>query len=328
MYHLPKNNAIRTNIPFTRVLNDDSPQFPYRRRTNEEKFCLHWGQRKLLLSEIEFLTLHGEESKNVVYAGAAPGNHIEFLSELFPNHYFYCVDPAPFSKHLINSNIFTYQNKFDNYMACQFKQLNPLFISDIRTANYTTQSAEDVEKAIKQDMDAQMRWHIILRAPHAMLKFRLPWSEATRTSSSGITTYLDGELRLPVWGPQSTTECRLIVDRHARTRDYDNTTYEEQMFYFNTVQRIASYDNERSVEFSHTEGLDACYDCTSEITILQKYLDKHHNVSNAPDVGKLSYDISRRIATNRTLLDPTPHPEDRLATIMATTTATHSARQQ
>ena len=45
--------------------------------------CIHLGQRKLLLTEVSFLTGHGNLSKNIVYIGAAPGHHIEFLSTLF-----------------------------------------------------------------------------------------------------------------------------------------------------------------------------------------------------------------------------------------------------
>ena len=33
----------------------------------------HWGQRKLLLAEIEFMTRHGDQALTVVYAGASPG---------------------------------------------------------------------------------------------------------------------------------------------------------------------------------------------------------------------------------------------------------------
>ena len=57
----------------------------------------HWGQRKLFLNELELLTKYGEDGDVVVYAGAAPGRHIEHLSkELFPTLKFVLVDPAPF----------------------------------------------------------------------------------------------------------------------------------------------------------------------------------------------------------------------------------------
>lgn len=58
---------------------------------------MHWGQRKLLLSEIEFLTLFSEPGVTVVYAGAAPGTHTASLARLFPEvHQFVLVDPSPF----------------------------------------------------------------------------------------------------------------------------------------------------------------------------------------------------------------------------------------
>jgi hypothetical protein len=36
-----------------------------------------------LFSEIKFLTLYGEKDKTCIYAGAAPGTHIKYLSSLF-----------------------------------------------------------------------------------------------------------------------------------------------------------------------------------------------------------------------------------------------------
>jgi hypothetical protein len=61
------------------------------------KTVIHWGQRKLLLSEVEFLTLYGHLSSVVVYAGAAPGTHTGYLARLFPQHRFVLLDPAPFT---------------------------------------------------------------------------------------------------------------------------------------------------------------------------------------------------------------------------------------
>lgn len=60
------------------------------------KAQLHWGQRKLLLSEIQFITMYASKAKYVIYAGAAPGMHTLFLSELFPNHKFILIDPVEF----------------------------------------------------------------------------------------------------------------------------------------------------------------------------------------------------------------------------------------
>jgi hypothetical protein len=42
---------------FKRILRCDSLEEKYRRRKGEDKTTVHFGQRKLLLSEIEFLTI-------------------------------------------------------------------------------------------------------------------------------------------------------------------------------------------------------------------------------------------------------------------------------
>ena len=39
---------------------------------------------------------YGHLSNNVIYAGAAPGLHIEYLSKLYPSHRFYLYDPNEF----------------------------------------------------------------------------------------------------------------------------------------------------------------------------------------------------------------------------------------
>jgi len=96
----PKNNPHvfqarfqqTTRIPFTRVLAEDAPRSQYHSRGKEPKTVCHWGQRKLLLSEIELLTLHGSQNNPVVYPGSASGTHITRLAEMFPAHQFHLYD--------------------------------------------------------------------------------------------------------------------------------------------------------------------------------------------------------------------------------------------
>ena len=96
--------------------------------------------------QIEFLTLalRGVVLKKlklpplVVYAGAAPGNHIPFLSFLFPFVTFLCVDPRAFDIHetarlQIDRRMFT-----DDYARALARENGDrllLFISDIRSFN-------------------------------------------------------------------------------------------------------------------------------------------------------------------------------------------------
>jgi len=71
------------------------------------------GQRKLLLAEIDFLTRYVQEGVTVVYAGAAPGTHLNYLAELFPSvKKFVLVDPAEFKCHPNSDRIVILQQFF------------------------------------------------------------------------------------------------------------------------------------------------------------------------------------------------------------------------
>ncbi len=66
----------------------------------------HIGQRKLFLTELQFLTdimmlnvMDDTKKMTVVYAGAAPSNHTGYLSDLFPHIKFVLIDPNPFKVH-------------------------------------------------------------------------------------------------------------------------------------------------------------------------------------------------------------------------------------
>ncbi len=87
----------RSDVEFARRLEPDAPRAPYRRREQELKTVVHWGQRKLFLGELEFLTAYSTPGATVLYAGAAPGTHLRFLMELFPTLHWVLVDPGNFA---------------------------------------------------------------------------------------------------------------------------------------------------------------------------------------------------------------------------------------
>lgn len=99
-----------------------------------------------------------------------------------------------------------------------------------------------------------MRFVEILKPAKSMLKFKLPYGPGflSRFDSHsfspvwfvGKTSYLQGEILLPVWGPPTTTETRLVPDHLLPLREYDHVEYEEKMFYFNTVVRMTWYPHE------------------------------------------------------------------------------------
>jgi cap2 methyltransferase len=275
------------------------------------------------MSEIEFLLLaqqeeqlKKEETVVVVYAGAAPGTHVRILADMFPSHKFILVDPAPFTvrpersggRIVIHRAMFTDELAHELRISLQQQHNNSsvvlLFISDVRSCDPNLHTEQVHIERVKADMEAQARWHGILRPHKSMLKFRLPYAP-------GSTVYLDGDLHLPVWGPSSTTECRLVVGKDAGTKTYDHTEHEEQMFHFNTVTRPALYP--------HTVcggcGIDHCYDCTAEVGILRAYLRFARMDDSDKSVAQLSALVSSSISSERTLAHKNPDREQKLEVI-------------
>lgn len=296
MNHLAQaKEIIVVKEPFTlqsRILKEDAPTKKYRRRQGEKKSVLHWGQRKLLMAEIEFMTLYSRPTDIVIYAGAAPGTHISYLARLFPDNHFVLVDPSnfivqPSAKIEIHQQFFT--DDFARELRKRFEGKRLLFLSDIRSASWKTMSSEEVEKYVERDMRAQERWVKILSPEKSMLKFRLPYT----LDDIGTTKYeyLDGIVFLPVWGGQTTSETRLVVDKNASTRIWNPVKYEDQMFYFNTITRVKYYPHDIK-----WKGYDHCYDCRSEIFILEQYLKKYGgDTSNIVRMAKeITQELTRK----------------------------------
>jgi hypothetical protein len=219
---------------------------------------LHYGQLKLLLSEMEvFLLLKAKKIRYVIYAGAAPGTHINVLAKFLPHIEWYLYDPRNvFDKNLANfSNVHIYVQYFTINDAkklrnCLIKnkklRKNELMlISDIRnniiekakkSANLGAQ-----QEIVFQDMNLQSGFYDTLKPDISLFKFRLNWS-------SGITTYYKGIIYYPIYGKFSTTEFRLYVDgANAKNIKYDNKQYEDQCFYFNYCVRNQTDWDKRSM---------------------------------------------------------------------------------
>ncbi|KAM3141278.1 hypothetical protein pb186bvf_006663 [Paramecium bursaria] len=243
-------------------LKDDSKRKKYYSRPDDEKQdIVHWGQRKLLIAETFFLTQYGELSKNILYVGAAPGNHIALLSQLFRGHHLYLFDPNPFQvRESLKIRIF--QRAFDDNEARKFFnkfQGDYILISDIRTANYKEMSSVENEKAVLQDNQLQMNWVEILKPKKSLLKFRCAYP----TEIKEPTTFFDGDIFIQPWAPASSTETRLIPTG-IQKKQYDNVKYEEQMFYHNDVERKQLINGQS-------------WDERAEVQILKEYIKKFRN---------------------------------------------------
>lgn len=246
----------------------NAPRAPYRRRSEIQKSAIHWGQRKLHLSEVEFFTLYWNPQQIpapiCVYAGAAHGTHLTLLSQLFPAFTFHLYDPGTFRIKADNVKIFIYNEYFTDETARQWAGRDDVFfISDIRTTDHekelqdelkrrglTSKSKPELIKAAEkasqinnetqiweQDMAWQQTWVELMNPEHALLKFRLPYPY----EGDQIVSYLQGVVYWQIWPGPTSTEGRLKPVRNAegvyQRGTWSTLAYEEWMFYHNSVTR-------------------------------------------------------------------------------------------
>lgn len=219
---------------------------------------LHWGQRKLLIGELYFLSLVYDDKSpaTVVYIGAAPGTHIPVLAALFPLIEWHLYDPRDFNIpsvgkiHLYN-RLFTEDDA--EYWARVPGRSNAkiYLISDLRTANFRAMTFAENEQAVITDNRLQERIVSIMKPYQAHLKFRLPYYDE-RLINQGVFSqnqvYLDGIVIFQPWVGETSTETRLIPmlgkDNKYLTKNWDIKVYERQLAYHNGVTRIVNrYNN-------------------------------------------------------------------------------------
>jgi hypothetical protein len=258
------------------TITASSRTLKYRRKTFEDSngthlnFSSHFGQRKLLMGEVEFLSRY-IDNKNplVVYAGAAYGRHINLLVQLFPHAEYHLYDSNEFDRGLFGrANVKIYSRYFTDIEAQQYNALlkekkhsQLLFISDVRTAENNS-VIEEWDREIVDNMLMQKKWVELMEPSMASLKFRLPWFDADTKYD-----YFDGELFIQPWAPIKSTETRLFTD--GRTiKTYSPITYENVCYRHNLISRCF-HKFESKIDYA---GFDKCYDCHHEAMIWQKYL--------------------------------------------------------
>ena len=297
-------------IKINRVLTAEMPQLKYKRTEKTVKYSTHWGQRKLLLTEIEFLTKYFNMIDNiidvtVVYAGSAPGTHILYLSKLFPSVQFELYDQREFSNALdgcdkINTHVQYFTDDTAKLWSSKDKPI--LFISDIRTGDHLTMSSNEVEHRVSSDHKWQMNWYNIIKPDYTMFKFRLPWA-------CGKTNYLDGDIYIQPYPPATSTETRLIIGPNAHMKEYDNILYENQLFYHNSHTRNYTHDNPLiHIDDKDKNFLSNNFDGASEVYILQQYLNlKCETLCKTDEIIFMSKQIdnylshSKKLTTEHTL---------------------------
>lgn len=289
-------------------LNDTDKQLAYRRRRGEEKLSEKWGQRKLLMTLIQFLTNYWEPQSypdlKVVYAGSAPGTNIEIVASMFPTVEFHLYDPKPFAIRPTDQ-IKLYHQKFTDIDAKKWSNREDVFfISDIRVADPFDPkfkgNALGIELEIIGEMNMQMKWYQIMNPLSAHLKFRLPYSGFNLDTLE----YLDGNVFKQPWTGQSSTETRLVPFGIDKIKVWDAVKYESQMFYHNTVTRekqrfINPFTYDNSPVFI---GKSNTYDTICEAMILKQYLEKFNKLATMAEVYKISNKLDKTLKVNKELL--------------------------
>lgn len=270
---------------------------------------VHFGQAKLLFSEIQFFTLYWDPvsvpQPLVVYVGSANGRHLVVLARMFPQLNFHLYDPAPHVPELSSPEfanritIFSGDSgMFTDAIAQTYANRNDIFLLvDIRDSAYTAEAKEEQtqqanEDIVMRNMTTQMQWYLTISPIKALLKFRLPYTYEFHRFKT--VAYLDGILYKQVWGGPVSTEVRL-VPYSDRVTEWDYAVHQAQMFYHNTVTRVAKYKNAdgKSQSVDTMVGLLSDFDSVVSELIIKEYMYKF----GIPDSPKSRQKILRAAFT-------------------------------
>lgn len=255
------------------IINQDDRTAPYKQGMS--KMSVPWGQRKLALALIQFLTRYWDPNAvpkpQLVYIGSAPGVGIDYTKYLFPQFEYWLYDPRP--TNVKGPNVHVIQDFFTDETAKEWAGRDDVFIvSDIRRdVDVFNDSSDEIEEKIVADMRLQEGWYDTIRPVAAHLKFRLPYTSGRYTHLK----YPEGIVYKRIWGPRSTTEGGFVPTGYKKI-DWDVKVYEEQMFYQNVyVRGRQRYNNPFTGKVEPIgEGLLNDYDSVGEVLIFMDYLRK------------------------------------------------------
>jgi hypothetical protein len=297
------------NIHMT--IGDDNKTVKYQGKILTGKINNHWGQFKLLISELMFLTYYWDPelvpNPIVVYPGSASGFHIYVLSQLFEKVTFHLFDKHNdkesafypklrerpnikiFDRYFLDSDVDTYKNRNDIF-----------FISDIRNLSYGEKENES-EKIAYDDLMLQRNWVISIRPVKAMIKLRLPW-----TYKDPSCLMLKGTAYLQAWAPSTSTELRLVCDNDYTDQEWDYRKVEEIMAYHNRFTRLDKYLNPLTMkdeaiyeEKGYYNDWDSCY----TTIIIMNYLNKFNLPTTVANVKRMLDFLQANTNSKINLLD-------------------------
>lgn len=255
------------------------------------KTVVHWGQLKLFLTTLIFLvkTVKRDEEVHIVYLGSARGDNILICCDMFPNTFWYLIDPNKFNEKLYNHpQVKEIKNEyFTDELATYYAKLlknkeKVLFISDIRVDQETD------DEFIIRDQEMNKRWYEIIQPDYGYLKFRTLYNQKKYE-------YLDGDIYLQPYAPTSSTETRLLLKKDCKMKVYDCEEYGGKLFYFNRILRCSSY---KSLIKNH-EYLDTCWDCVYFSYIIKNYLTIYNIDTSVEDYCNQIINIISKTCINK-----------------------------
>jgi len=196
-----------------------------------------WGQVKLFAAEVCFLIHLKGQISDVLYVGAAPGEHISVLAQMFPGLIFHLYDPRKFSEKLKMGNVRLYNKLFTLEEARQWSSMARFaFVCDIRSEiNPTKQTSEQIDQIVSEDMQLQSSLFTTMKKPPSMLKMRAPYLKDT-------FDYWDGLRLMPYYGPDSTNEVRLVTGKEDKLRTYNARVLDDECYSFNRYVRTMEHE--------------------------------------------------------------------------------------
>lgn len=264
-------------VPLTLQCLDNAPSATF---LTEPTICSpHIGQLKLFLTELHILTDHGDETDTIIYAGAAPGDHLNVLIPMFPNKKWILVDPSPIKLQGQASSLDV--TVIQDY--CTIELLKNLlkkehlgkigFISDIRSSI----GGEVPSELVTADMTLQMQLANFLLPQWSLMKFKLLHTETT-------TKYLGGDLFFQAFSRNNSPEGRLFTTfgKNETLVDYDVTKIINNFNFYN--QKIRGT---QCLTPSQYIGTDECHDCAYLYHVIEKFVFHNSNGASGPDIYHL-----------------------------------------
>jgi hypothetical protein len=273
--------------PFSRVITSETGKLAYDDQVKPAPSVRHDQMRQQILAEIEFLTKYGALSQKVLYLGRS-AKHLEFLTTLFPSHHFIVYNNE--DQMLPNEHYEFRSEPFTDSTALLYTSaavvsgwLCPEEVTDRSPILMISNLMEEKKpskkfapkgrdpaapppqpKKMREVMDDQKRWYLIIKPLAAMINFKLPYTP-------GVSSYLKGEKYFEIWGPATGTQTKLWLvhnsDGGEECVEYEHQDYESILFHHNIRVRDQTFENTGKK-----------YDTTAELHVLSGYLSGVHQV--------------------------------------------------